>query len=211
MPSPDDLQRIRDNYAAMSNEALLHFARHEGHKITADAFLVLRDELRHRNIGADIIHYKEHEIMLQDSLKRKKLSEEHKLNTFSESIEFAFKQKAQGVSNYDIFAGFIEMGIPEEQANEMINKLDEWAIDLRKDATHEIQAGIGLIIVGLIVVYIALQIRFLAFGAVLLAIAGIVRTFTAVRKKEKCDAVLEAIKKEQDALRFPTDIGNNLN
>lgn len=69
--SPDDLQRIRDNFAAMSNEALLHFARHEGHKIAADAFLVLREELRHRNIGADIIHYMEHEIMLQDSLKGK--------------------------------------------------------------------------------------------------------------------------------------------
>lgn len=211
MPSSDDLQRIRDNYAAMSDEALLHFARHEGHKITADAFLVLRDELRHRNIGADIIHYMEHEIILQDSLKRKRLSEEHKLSKFSESIEYAFKQKANGVSNYDIYAGFIEMGIPEEQANEMVNKLDEWAIELRTETTGDIQAGIGLVIVGLLAVYIALQIRFLAFGAALVALGGIVKIVVAVRKKEKCDAVLEVIKKEQETLRSATDIRNNLN
>ncbi|MDF2189107.1 hypothetical protein [Paraflavitalea sp. CAU 1676] len=198
MSSSIDPQRIRETYSAMSDSALIDFARHEGYKITADAFLVLREELRKRNIGADIVHYMEHEIILQDSLKRKKFSEQHKLNNLSDSVAYAFKQKVEGVSNFDIYAGLIEMGIPEQQAGEMVNQLEDWALELRKDATLEIQTGIGLVIVGLIAVLVALNIHFLVLGAILLLFSGVIRIMTGNSKRKRFDAVLTVFQQEKE-------------
>jgi DNA-binding transcriptional regulator YhcF (GntR family) len=87
MPDNIDLNRIREVYANMQDEELLHFARKEGMRITADAFLLLRAEMHKRNIGHEILFALEHEFILQDSLKRKKLTEDLNIKTLVDATE----------------------------------------------------------------------------------------------------------------------------
>lgn len=193
-----DLERVRDAYANMYNEELLNFAKNDGLKITTDAFLILKEELTKRNIGADILKGLEHEIMLHVSLNSRRLSEDVNRNLFHEAIEFSLTQKQNGSSNYDIYVGLIEMGVSEKYSNRIINKLPEWTDGLHKDSNAELQAGVVTLILGIIAMYIAISIERFEIGAAMLLLLGIVKIIIWTTKKNQYQKILDQLRTEEE-------------
>jgi hypothetical protein len=196
MQNDFDLDEIRRYYSNMEDEEILRFAKNENFKLTGDAFLILREELNRRSIGADILATIEHNIILQASIDKQKAIENFDRNLYEDAIEFAFLEKARGQSNYNIYVGLIEMGIDEGHSTSLINKLDEWAEELLRDSVNGMQAGVLIVILGIIACIVTLKIERFEIGAILLLIAGLIRIAIYASKWSKYKAILNNIKLE---------------
>lgn len=197
MPNEIDISQIQEAYENMYDEELLDFAKNEGLKVSADAFLVLREELNRREIGADIIQQLEHEIILQASLSSKRFTEDINKSLFNEAFEFCLNQKQAGASNYDIYAGLIEMGVEEEYANYMVNKIQDWTENLQKNSKTDLQVGVVILILGSMALYVAATNGRFEFVMILISIAGLVRIITSVNKNSRYKKILDAIREEE--------------
>lgn len=188
---------IRVAYANMGDVELLDFAKNEGVKLSVDAFLVLRQECNKRGIGAETIRAMEHEIILQESLKSRRLSEDLNNSLFQEALDFSLTKKKQGASDYDIYAGLIEMGVNDEYSNHIVNKLPEWTDRLHKDSTTEIQTSIGIILLGILATYVAISIGQFQLGAIIIIIVGLVKVILWSLKKGNYKKIIEQFESEQ--------------
>ncbi len=197
MSNEIDISRIHEAYANMYDEELLDFAKKEGARISADAFIVLREELNRREIGADIIQQLEHEIILQASLSSKRFTEDINKSLFNEAFEFCLSQKQAGTTNYDIYAGLIEMGVDEEYANYMVNKIQDWTENLQKSSKTDLQVGVIILILGSMALYVAATNGRFEFVMILISIAGLVRIITSVNKNSRYKKILDTIREEE--------------
>jgi hypothetical protein len=197
MPDNIDLDRIREVYANMLDEEIVQFAQQEGLLITVDAFLLLRAELHKRNIGADVLKTLELEIILQDVLQRKKITEELQTSDLTKAVAFSLLQKEQGTSNKRIYADLVGSGIQEDQADHLVNKLDNWVEILRKDANDEMQAGLAIFILGSILLGIAIRIDEFILAAGIWPPLGIARMVKGALQKRKYEKILETRKMEE--------------
>lgn len=202
MLPPEDLNRIRDTYADMQDDELLYFARKDGQKLAPEAFLILRDELRQRRIGEDLLKEMEHEIILQDSLKRQQMALDLKLNSLKDAIEYALKQKEEGTTNYDIYVGLIQLGLSEPNAKSLLNNLDQVVREGHQDAIRDVQAGVALFAVGLIAFYVTVQIGQFQFPAAIWALVAVIKTFIAIHRKNRMQNLQTVLKKEEEQARF---------
>ena len=187
---------VRAAYQYMGDEELLSFSKNEGLKLTTDAYLVLKEELQKRNIGANIIAQLEHEIILRYSLRQKKFEEDIHKDLFISSLEFALAAKRKGVSRYDIYAGLIEHGINEDYASYMINKLDEWAVKLHKGSVLEMQTGAGILVVGIIMLFMAVKIQQFEIVAGMILLTGLIRMLASWNRKNKFKKIIDTILSE---------------
>jgi hypothetical protein len=191
-----DINAVKDVYTNMMDDELLLFASNEGLKLSSEAFLVLREELKRRDIGGDIVNKLEHEIIFQASIQKKQFGEDLNRNLYLRSLDFAFSQKEKGVSNYDIYVGLIEQGISEEHSTYIVNRIDVWTEDLLKDSRLEIQSGVGTMLLGIIAIYATIQIGHFQLPAIILLLVGVVRIFIFSTKKVKYNRILNRIRTE---------------
>jgi hypothetical protein len=191
-----DINAVKDVYANMMDDELLLFASNEGLKLSSEAFLVLREELKRRDIGGDIVNKLEHEIIFQASIQKKQFGEDLNRNLYLRSLDFALSQKEKGVSNYDIYVGLIEQGISEEHSTYIVNRIDAWTEDLLKDSRLEIQSGVGIMLLGIIAIYATIQIGHFQLPAIMLLLVGVVRIFIFSTKKVKYNRILNRIRME---------------
>src|SRR6185436_21013031 len=99
------------------------------------------------------------EIIVENSLTIKKFKEKITEDLYIRALQYALAQKNDRKSDYDIYVGLIEMGIPEQYANGMVNNLGDLTLDLHKDSKLNVQTGVGITLVGLIAVFISLKIE----------------------------------------------------
>lgn len=178
-----DLAAVRQAYRNMGDSELLVFAKEEGLTVASEAYLLLKEELARRNIGKEIAEELDHQLILRYSLQQKKFEEDVHKELFVSAIEYALNEKKDGKTQYNIYAGLIERGISEAYANHIINKLDEWAAALHKDAVTDLQAGIGIMVLGAIVLYVSIQIQHFELAGPIIFLGGIVRTVGSLDKK----------------------------
>jgi len=79
----------------------------------------------------------------------------------------------------------------------MINQLDEWAESLHKDASLSLQAGIGTLVLGFVVLYITLKIERFEIRALLIILIGIVKIISSLDKKKKYRKIVEGTRHDQ--------------
>jgi hypothetical protein len=79
----------------------------------------------------------------------------------------------------------------------MINKLDEWAESLHKDASLNLQAGIGTLVLGFVVLYLTLKIERFEIGAVLILLIGILKIISSLDKRKKYRRIMERLQGDQ--------------
>jgi hypothetical protein len=197
MPDKIALERIRHAYANMEDEELLNVAKTDGMKLYADAFVLLKEEMNKRGIGIEELKKLEHEIILRASLNNQRLDEDIDNNLFQQAIGFALSEKKKGTSNYDIYAGLIEMGVSDESASYMVNKIEEWTDRLHKDSKSEFQAGIGILILGVVLTYIAVSIGNFVIAASTLILIGAVRIIVGAYKNLRFKEILDQIEEEE--------------
>lgn len=201
MKSNTDLVELRENYAKMGDDEILMFVKEEGLKLKADAFLIMREELKRRGIAEDILGAIEHEIILKASIDKQRVSDNLNDDLYNDALGFAFSQKEKGSSDYDIYVGLIEKGIDERHANIIVNKLDEWANKLVKDAIKEIQSGFVIMILGVIAIFVTIEIKHFEYAAIILLLGGIIRIVASSIKKGKSQKILENIKLEKESMK----------
>jgi len=110
------------------------------------------------------------------------------------AVEYALNEKKEGKSQYDIYAGLIERGVSEPYANYMINKLDEWAHSLHKDAVTDLQAAIGIFVAGFVVLYITLKIEQFEISAAFIILIGITKIILSLDRKKKYMKIVDNFK-----------------
>lgn len=187
---------IRETYAAMSDPEILEFAEKEGLGLTSYAIVLLRDELRKRSIGADVIKSIEREIIFQYGLQAKKFEEDINKDIFLRAWNLAFKMKMNSASSYEIHHSLKESGISSEYAFYIISNLREKSDALRKDSITDVQAALAVTLVGTILVYISLKIERFEAGAFVVLAGGIVRTFISISKSDKFKRIVHIIDSE---------------
>lgn len=193
-----DPAAIKEKYSQMSDDALIHFARTEGNKLTSTAFWILKDEFKERDLDMQVIKDLEHDIILQHSLNVRDFQFEYSVDLTRRVWEYAFEQKMKGVSSYKIYEGIMNMGVPSEHAYFVIDNLKKRAIEIKKDASNDVSAGYGIIVLGIIVLYILYSMGRLESIGVMIIIVGIVRLFTAMMRKEKVSKVIENLTEKDD-------------
>jgi hypothetical protein len=191
-----DSDVVRETYAVMGDSEILDFAKTEGLGLTSEAFLLLRDELTKRNIGADIIASLEHEIILRYGLRAKNLEEDFNKDLFAKGWDYAFKMKIKGLSNYEIHKGLQEIGFNSEYAYYVIGNLKEKSISLIEDSKMEAISGIAIAVIGGFLVYVSFRIERFEAPAILLLLGGFVRVFVSLVRKDKFEKLINNIDSE---------------
>lgn len=193
-----DPDAIKEKYSLMSDDALIHFARTEGNKLTSTAFWILKEEFQKRDLDMEVIKDLEHDIILQHSLNVRQFQFEFSADLTKRVWEYAFEQKMKGVSSYEIYEGIMNMGIPSEYAYFVINNLKKRALEVKKDASAGVSAGYGIIVLGIIVLYIMYSMGRLQSIGVVIIVVGIVRLFTAMMRREKVTKVIENLTEKDE-------------
>ena len=184
------VDQIRKNFSRMTDEEILFFAKESGRTLSSDGFLILREELSKRSIGFDIVKDLEHEIILQNGLNVKKFEEDVQRDLFVKAWEYAFALREAGESDYTIFNGLLKLDINEDYAHHIVRNIKAQAEVLKKDAITDIQAGIGIFLIGLLLLYGAISIDRFQIPAGLVPIIGIVKTFMPLRKLDRLKKII---------------------
>lgn len=192
-----DKERILDFYESMHDEQLIEFAEKEGTGLTADAFLILRSVLKRRGIGDEVISKIEHEIIFQHSLGVKRMEEEFNNELLTKAYRLAFDLKRQKKSDYEIHNALNEIGINSEYAYQIIRNLEDKLLDLIDSTSNDVMVGLVLGGVGLLAVYVSMQIERFIIGAVLLLIIGVIRAVVSANRKKDFQEILTILREEK--------------
>ncbi|SIN65453.1 hypothetical protein [Chitinophaga niabensis] len=201
-----DPVRIREAYTRMNDAEILTFLKEEGLKLSGDAFLILREELKKRNMGADQLAAIEHEIILRASINKERAADQLNNDLYADAIAFAFSQKEKGSRDYDIYVGLIEKGINEEYSNIIVNRLDEGAKNLIEDARTGIITGWVISILGVAAILVTIEIKYFSFLGIMLLLSGILTIIASSRKRSRYEKVLENIKLEEQNRKGQTTL-----
>lgn len=184
--------QIRKNFSSMTDNQIINLAKENGRTLSSDGFLILREELNKRKIGSDILEELEHEIILQQSLQVKKFEEDIHRNLFVKVWEYAFTAREKGESDYEIFNKLLELDIKDDYAHHIVRNIKGQAEILKKDAISDIQAGVVIFFIGLLLLYGAISIGRFQIPAGIVPILGVVRIFIYMRKAERLKKIIDS-------------------
>jgi hypothetical protein len=128
----------------MTDDQLISFVLNEGHQITSDAFLILRDEFVRRNLDLTPLESSEdnRELVHQEKIKKvKESSSEEFLNSAWNYVLSQIEMKRS------ILLGLKEMGIEEKEGNLLLNGSESKAAEALEK--HNNQITLGFISIGL--------------------------------------------------------------
>lgn len=133
-----------------------------------------------------------------NQVDRKRLAEDIKGHSYKEAIRFMLSKKHQATSNYDIYAGLIELGVDNEQANYLVSKLGDYATEMKEQSIRTIKYAIAMIVIGLIGFCIGLALgRFLSYTSILM-LASVVQLIVFLLRKQQYEKILTIIQQEND-------------
>ena len=136
-----DITIIKEHYSSMTDEQLVSFTLNEGHQISNEAFVILRDEFIKRNLDTT---------PLESSDENKKYHHEQKIQKVKESGSdeylksiwtYALSEKELNKNDNEIIEGLKERGLDDAHAKIIILGLGNKAIEILKH--HESQSTIG--------------------------------------------------------------------
>lgn len=114
------LSVVRENYAAMPDEALVEFAHQEGVFLTVDALAVLKEEFARRRLDETIIRDIETDRSAQ---YRQGIQEAKNISNTAVAealIQYALDEKRAGMSDDAIVEGLTHEGMTKDDARELV-------------------------------------------------------------------------------------------
>jgi hypothetical protein len=193
-----DIAMILEVYRSMNDQQLLEFAEKDGPGLTADAFLALRDELKRRDIGEKVISKVEQEIILQHSLSVRRMEEDFNNELLVKAYRLAFELKKERKSDYEIHNALAEIGVQSDYAFYIIKSLEDKLLGLIESASNDMLVGLVIGGIGLIAVYISVQIEHFVIGALLLLIIGVIRAIVSANRKRHFEELLIVLQEEKN-------------
>jgi hypothetical protein len=192
---------IMQKYRAMADEELLHLLKQEATDLTRQAFVLLMQECRRRNIGtAEMSHA---------AMKRAEAEAVNEVILYSETVaglskavwRFAIDAKANGMKNQELFDALRQRNIAADSIVEVLAGLKLMAQEGIAECKNYTIIGWLTVAVGLLVVFFsifssALQGYFVLWGA-LFALGGFYRLYLSVKQEEKFSRVIRNVEAEE--------------
>jgi hypothetical protein len=132
---------IRESYSKMTDDQLISFVLNEGHQITSDAFLILRDEFVRRNLDLTPLESSEDNRELVHQEKIKKVKESSSEEFLNSAWNYVLSQIEMKRSNNEILLGLKEMGIEEKEGNLLLNGSESKAAEALEKHNNQITLG----------------------------------------------------------------------
>jgi multidrug transporter EmrE-like cation transporter len=151
-----DSNSIKEKYASMTDIELISFANEEGHQLTSDGLLLLKEEFLSRKLDDHIIEAIEAGIVPGHAAKLKIIEEQHS-NFSAEYWTYAFEQKEEGKSDLEIVNGLIERSMEEQYALLLVSGIELKAIQSLKNADAAKLTGSLIFISGIAITFLPLS------------------------------------------------------
>jgi hypothetical protein len=196
-----DIDIVRENYASMMDEKLLHIATTEGAELTDEALVVLKEEFSRRGMDQSVFSTIEE---TKKASKEESFPAEQEIipHEFTNSIwGYAYEEKILAKSNEEITSGLLEHGLNEEEAGSVVANIGINARLLLQKSNKEMEKygiilGIGIAVT--IITFLLAEQRggtyIVAWGAVLF---GGIRFFRAFDTRARCRSILRNIDSEK--------------
>jgi hypothetical protein len=195
-----DIAIIKENYSRMRDEELILLSQNDGKDLSSEATTALYEEFLKRKL----------DITIFSSLRAHKIAEHQrhienvqaaKEQEFAANVwAYCFEAKSEGKTDEEIFHGLIEFGLDQEQSINVINSIENRAIEIEKDYDNEQLSG-GIICAIGILVTIATYSSALSGGTYVIAwgaiLFGGIRFFSGLNNKSKFSKVLRNIKEQK--------------
>jgi hypothetical protein len=185
-----DVELIKTSYSQMADEQLIFLARNESASISQEAFIVLKRELRKRNLSAEIITEAE---KTREAKHREKI-----INNLEQEFSKAtnklwneiFEMKAQGRSNLEIKEFLLNEGLTYENAELYIGEMKMVAEENLKRNNRHIQKTVyGFLLAALILVW-----NYFSFFSITAVIVGVFISLSSAAAWAKLDAFRNKLK-----------------
>jgi hypothetical protein len=196
-----NIEDIKKEYSAMTDEELLKLDRYEDHDLTSEAFAVLQAELRKRNL--DQAAAKGINLNIDSIEKRRLVAVKNEINReHIRSIwDYVFDSKDKGLSDAEILGGLIAKGLDKGAAERMIQMLEDKSRQTQKSGREQmLGGGIGCM-AGVALTYLSYSMTaerggpfILAWGAI---IFGAIFFFRGLSIQDKHKRILLAIEEER--------------
>ena len=188
---------VKERFAALSDSQLLTIAQQEFQDLTPEAIVLLLNELRRRNIGADLIEELEEKMITQHNINVDKHNFELETDLIERGLTTCFKMKSNNATDYQIHEALLKMGFNSEASFYIIRSMEERAEEGIKNAHFNFLASGGVILLGLLFVYLSFKIERFEAGAFIVVIAGIARAVTSTITRNKLEKIVMVIRKER--------------
>ena len=192
-----DTSVIRANYANMLDTQLIHIAKNDAHELTPEAFQILQEEFKRRNLDYGYIEAAEENKTLihQEKIQQVKDSV---ADGFLKSIwQYAIDEKANGTSDKEILTGLQEQGLDEAHASMILAGLKNRVKEIVDKQDTKMLAGGLTCTVGTLVTIATYSSAtesggyfVIAWGAI---VFGAIRFFTGLSEKGKYKGILKKI------------------
>ena len=191
---------IRENYAQMTDEQLMHLAKSEGQDLTSDALSALHDEFLSRNLDTSVFGSVEDNKNIRQQRNLQKVKESA-ANEFTQAVwTYALDEKAAGATDNAIRKGLASYGLDEEHATLITDALENTAKNrLASHKANMVRGGITCG-AGFLITYWTMTAAqgggtyVVAWGAI---VFGAYRFLKSMHAKEKFDRILENIEAER--------------
>lgn len=173
-----DLQTIKEKYASMTDAELTILFHEEKDNLTEDANTLLKAELAKRSLMSETaISY---EIEEKSNIDITNLS--------SGILHYIVDQKEINMPNAYITGGLIERGLTDEEANEVIKQIPDYAEFIIQKSSGHILTGTTLLVSGLSISFLPLShethqaIYIIAYT---MAFIGALKLFHGITNKQR--------------------------
>lgn len=198
-----DTAMIRENYANMQDGQLIAIANQDGHVLTPEAFQILREEFKKRNLDYSHIESAEQTKIQIHEDKIQKIKESVADDFLKEIWKYIFDEKEKGASNEIILKGLQERGVDEPHSSQMLTNFPAKVKEIigRSD-TKMIGGGLSFII-GIFVTLGTYSQAMTSGGTYIVAwgavVFGAIGFFSGSAEKSKYKRLLNKIEEQENA------------
>ena len=195
-----DIAIIRENYSNMNDGQLMRTAREDGHLLTTEAFEILKEEFKKRNLDPYPIESAEQQKISIYQEKIQKIKDSNDEDFLKAIWKYILEEKENGTSDQIILNGLQERGLEEPHALSMMAGLKEKLQEVIKAFDTKMMSHAAIFIIGILVTLLTYSNALanggyyvVAWGAILF---GAVRFFTNLSEKGKYKRLLANIEKK---------------
>jgi hypothetical protein len=204
-----DTATIRDNYASMLDSQLISIAQNDGHQLTPEAFQILKEEFKKRNLDASHIESAEETKSLIHQEKIQRLKESASDDFFKTIWKYILEEKEKGTPDSEIKAGLQERGLDESNSIQLLSTVKDKLKETVDSCDTKMLVGGATCVIGIFITLWTYSSAMSSGGTYVVAwgaiIFGGIRFFSGMTEKGKFKRILENIESKEPIL------GNTIN
>lgn len=176
---------VAEKYASMPDSELIFFAKNEGHQLTEESILLLKNEFIVRNLDYGLLITDNQDNQFIDN------NTSHNKNT-NPYLAYALDQVEYRKQQDEIIAGLLEMGLNETESLVVLSKVNQTCEQRIKKAGYDRLLGSAILVSGIAITFLPLAMPanrlayILAWAAILL---GSLRLIKGIYNKSRFEKI----------------------